>query len=153
MGAKQTDECRNFLESFKDLRVEEGRLEETIRRLWEQNTRITAQYSGMPRGSGGSYDSANVALGDAIQKAEARYNQTVIREEEIASFIDGVSGELNRSILRLHYLRLMTLHEVAVALEKAGYKRYEERQMQRHHGNALNAARAYWPEWRNKWVG
>ena len=153
MGAKQYDECRVFLESYKELRVEEDRLADTIRRLWEQNTRITARYSGMPGGGGGeSFDSGNVAMGDAIDRANARYNLMQVRKEEITEFIDGVEGDLNRSILRLRYLRMMTWEEISRALSKAGYKLYEERQLRRLHGHALNAARKHWIDWRREWV-
>lgn len=148
MGTNQYSSCRDFLESYGELRAEEARLAELCRSLWEQATKITAQYSVAPGGgSGGGNDGMLTAMTNARVKAEAKYIETLRREEELSEFLDSVEGSTNRIILRMRYLELRTWPEVADRMRRLGSRYdYDERHIYRLHGQALDAARKRWSE-------
>ena len=141
MADNKKDPVREFLESYWELRRETDRLDRRVYELTVQCENVTAKYTGMPRGGGGSSTTAWDALIEAKALAEARLVESLRREVEIEDFVDTIPNKVYRQLLRYRYLEdltwetignLMHYHPVHVRL--------------RLHGAALNAAREKWEE-------
>lgn len=137
------DDCRAWLESYKEIRSEVQRLDNKLHSLQEQATKITPTLSDMPKGGNSDKEKVLAALADTRGELTRRYMEFLERQQKIESFIDRVDGDLNRMILRLRYIELLKWPAVQEALMKAGVY-YEERNLFVLHGKALNAARSLW---------
>ena len=141
---KQTDDCRAWLESYSELRVEAARLQRQHHRLMDQATRVTTRLTKEPKG-GGDRENLLAALADADGEALRKHTEALKRMREIEEFIDQLPTRESRIILRLRYIDLMKWRKIKYALEKSRIY-YEERQIYRLHGQALREARKIWEE-------
>ena len=142
---KQTDDCRAWLESYSELRVEAARLQRQHHRLMDQATRVTTRLTKEPKGGGGDREKLLAALADADGEALRKQTEALERMREIEEFIDELPTKECRIILRLRYIELLKWKKVKWALQKSGIY-YEEAQIYRLHGQALREARALWKE-------
>ena len=142
---RQTDDCRAFLESYRELRSEAARLRQKHRRLQDQATRVTTQISGMPHGGGADREKLLAALADADGEAVRKMTEAVERQQEIEAFIDRVPTPISRVILRHRYAEAMGWREVERALAKSQWV-YSLDHIYRLHGIALREAREVWKE-------
>lgn len=137
---KTRDPVREFLESYWELRKEHRRLERKIRELESQCQSVTAKYSALPGGGGGNGNSAWDALVEARERAGAALTKTLYKEADIEQFINCLPEQLHRMLLKYRYLELLNWGTIAKKMN------YSDRQLRRHHGDALQAARKLWKE-------
>ena len=142
---KQTDDCRAWLESYGELRVEAARLQRQHHRLMDQATQVTTRLTKEPKGRGGDRERLLAALADADGEALRKQTEALERMREIEEFIDELPTKECRIILRLRYIELLKWKRVKWALQKSNIY-YEEAQIYRLHGQALREARALWKE-------
>lgn len=142
---KQADDCRAWLESYGELRVEASRLQRQHARLRDQATQVTSRLTQEPKGNGGDRENLLAALADADGEALRKHAEALKRMREIEEFIDQLPTRESRIILRLRYIDLMKWRKIKYALEKSRIY-YEERQIYRLHGQALREARKIWEE-------
>ena len=140
---RQKDECRLWLESYKELRTEANRLWLRHERLRAQATRMTAQISLAPGGGSADKEKILAALADADEEAFVKYSQAVERMHEIETFIDSLPTRESRIILRHRYIELLRWPQVKRTLERSGIY-YGDAQIFRLHGIALKEAREAW---------
>ena len=140
---RQKDECRLWLESYRELRTEEERLWQRHQRLLSQATRITAQLKDVPVGGGGDKEQLLAALADEDGEAMAMHARAQQRRREIEEFIDTIPTPNSRIILRYRYVELMPWEKLMMALQKSGIW-YERSHIFRLHGIALKEARSAW---------
>ena len=140
---KRQDECRAWLESYRELRTEANRLWRRHERLRAQATQITAKFKDTPGGSGGDPENVLAALADADTEALAMEEKAVTRMLEIERFIDALSNPITRHILQHRYIELLRWPALVEALRKDGIY-YEDRHVFRLHGIALKEAREAW---------
>ena len=134
------DPVREFLGSYWELRREHGRLERKIKELESQSQSVTAKYSAMPGGGGGTGNSAWDALVEARERAGAALAETLYKEADIEQFINCLSVPEHRQLLKHRYLELLDWEPIACLLN------YSIRHTHRIHGDALQAARQLWKE-------
>ena len=142
---RQHDECRAWLESYRDLRFEILRLQRKHQSLWDQATGITAKFSPVPGGGGGDRDRLLTMLADADEEVIGKYLEAVTRQQEIEAFIEDIPSAISRIILRLRYVELLRWPEIEHALMDSKVY-YETRQIYRLHGIALREARELWKQ-------
>lgn len=140
---KQHDECREWLESYGELKVEAARLRKRHERLFTQATQITTHLSNEPKGGNGDREKLLAMLADADEEALRKYASAERRMREIEEFIDRLPTKEGRMVLRLRYIELLRWKNVKRALAKSGLY-YEEAQIYRFHGVGLREARAEW---------
>lgn len=140
---RQTDECRAWLESYRELRTEANRLWQRHLRLAAQATRTTTQLSLVPGGGGSDREQLLASMADADAEAVAKHMEAADRMREIEGFIDSLPSQNSRIILRYKYVEMLHWPELKRALEKSGIY-YDERHIYRLHGLALNEAREAW---------
>lgn len=134
------DPVREFLDSYWELRKEHRRLERKIEELESQCQSVTAKYSPLPGGGGGNGNSAWDALVEARERAGTKLAETLYKEADIEQFINSLPEPQHRMLLKYRYLELLKWEPIA---EKMNYCR---RQVDRIHGDALQAARKLWKE-------
>lgn len=142
---RQKDECRAWLESYRELRTEANRLWQRHLRLAAQATRTTTQLSLVPGGGGSDRERMLAMLADSDEEAMSKHKEAVERMHEIEQFIDSLPTRESRIILRHRYIELLSWVQVKRALEKSRIY-YEERQIYNLHGLALREAREAWYE-------
>lgn len=140
---RQPDECRAWLESYRELRFEVLRLQRKHQSLWDQATGITAKLSPVPGGGGGDREKLLAMLSDADEEVIDKYLEAAIRQQEIERFIEDIPSAISRIILRLRYVELLRWPEIEAALTDSKIY-YEARQIYRLHGIALREARELW---------
>lgn len=140
---RQHDECRAWLESYRDLRFEILRLQRKHQSLWDQATGITAKLSPVPGGGGGDRDRLLTMLSDADEEVIGKYIEALARQQEIDRFIDEIPTDVCRMILRLRYVELLPWQKVNKILEKSGIY-YSLENIFKLHGKALREARDLW---------
>jgi len=140
---KQPDECRAWLESYGELKLEAMRMTRRRRQLLDQATQITSRISPVPGGGSGDKEKLLAALADAEGEAYRKETEALERYAEIEQFIDAIPTPESRTILRLRYLDRLRWADVRRAMTKSNLY-YEERQIYRLHGQALREARAEW---------
>lgn len=140
---RQHDECRQFLESYRELRTEVTRLWMRHERLWNQATRVTPRMSLTPGGGGSDRDNLLTMLADADGEALTKYAEADLRQHMIEDFIDDIPTAMSRIILRLRYVELLDWRDIPKALEKSRIY-YSEQHIYRLHGIALREARELW---------
>ena len=139
------DDCRLWLESYRELRVEADRLWRRHIRLANQATRTTTQLSPVPGGGGGDRGQILAMLADSDREAVAKHAEALECMKDIEDFIERLPTRESRIILRLRYVELLRWPQVKRALERS-HVFYEERQIYRLHGIALREARELWNE-------
>lgn len=137
------DECREWLESYKEIRSEVRRLDEKLRSMREQATRVTPTLSDMPKGGSSDKEKILAAIADTSGELTHRYMYMLERQKQLEDFVDRVPGDTNRMLLRLRYIELCRWPKVMEELEKSNIF-YTDRQVFNLHGKALNAARELW---------
>ena len=140
---KQHDECRKWLDSYKEMRVEILRLQQKHRSLWDQATRVTPRLSPVPGGGSGDRDLLLTALSDADDEVIGKYIEAIARQKEIEDFIDELPTDMSRIILKLRYVDLRDWLGVWNTLAKSGID-YSLDHIYRMHGIALREARELW---------
>lgn len=143
-----TDPAKMFLQSVFEAKSEAQRLRRKIARLETQTEQITANLTGMPLGGNRDSEGAWATLADIRASYAQKLLDAELTEKTVADFIDTLPTRECRIILRLRYLDCLHWPSVRRALEKAGIC-YEERQVYRIHGKALDEARQDWPVWRD----
>ena len=124
-------EAKAFLNQVRDIMQTENRILMQMQKLEDRQLSITAQLSDMPRGSmpfttedyAVEMDLLKRQLLAEIQKERQAYKQ-------ILQVLDRLEG-IEREIMIMHYLILMTWEEIACRVEKS------YRWTQKLHGRAL----------------
>lgn len=88
-------------------------------------------------------DNLLIALADKTAVLPKLYEKWTDAEWEVDNFLDGIEDLRYRSILKLRYVDMLRWPKIVEELKKVGIY-YEERQVYRLHGDALNAARDLW---------
>jgi len=140
---KQKDECRLWLESYRELKTEEYRHWQRQQRLMAQALRVTTQLRDVPVGGGGDKEQLLAALADEGNEALELHYKAQDRRREIEEFIDTLPSQNSRIILRYRYVELMPWEKLMMALQKSGIW-YERSHIFRLHGIALKEARSAW---------
>lgn len=140
---RQYETCREWLESYRELRFEVQRLRGRHAMLIEQATNVVAKLSLSPRGGGGDKEQVLAALADASEEADRRLAEAEAQERELEQFIDGIDSSSSRIILRARYLSVQNWHTVRRTLAKAGLK-YTEDHIYRLHRQAMKEAEEKW---------
>jgi len=144
------DEVRFFLSSAWDAEFAYRRSKRKVAELEERCQNITANWNGMPGGGGDVHkDDTLNALADWITRRDEWNRELSRREAEVERFLDNIPDDRHRAILKLRYVDRMSWPKVLVGLRDAGYY-YEERNVFKLHGKALNSARELWADWREK---
>lgn len=142
---RQIDECRAFLESYREALAETDRLIGAVQRLDDQARKVTATITGMPSGGGADKDAVLAALADARNNVVNRFTWALKRKEAVEDFIDEIPDMTCRVILRLRYIERLKWPQIIERLEDSPYA-YSERAVFVIHGRALNEARRIWSE-------
>lgn len=139
-----SDELRAFLGSVQEARFRYNRAVTREQELRERCEHITTSWSEAPGGGGDVHrDGPLVALAAAHAALKPLYLAWERAEDEVDRFLDGITDVRYRAILKYRYVDLYTWPRVMKELEKSGIY-YEERQVFRLHGKALNEARELW---------
>ena len=139
-----SDELRAFLGSVQDARFQYNRAVTREQELRERCEHITTSWSEAPGGGGDVHkDGPLVALAQAHAALKPLYLAWERAEDEVDRFLDGIQDTRYKAILKYRYVDLYTWPRVIKELEKSGIY-YEERQVYRLHGKALNEARELW---------
>ena len=134
---------REFLDSAKWARLKASRLRRKVAELTTQVEHMTANYSGMPKGSGGDATAAWTTLAQLRSDYEAEIVRAERVEKEVLDFISTLDRPVHREILALRYCENLSWPKVMEGMQAAGHY-YSERQVYRLHGTALNEAREKW---------
>ena len=134
---------REFLDSAKWARLKVTRLSRKVAELTTQVEHMTANYSGMPKGSGGDATAAWTTLAQLRSDYEAELVEAERAEKEVLDFVNTMDRPIHREILALRYCENLSWPRVVEAMQAAGYY-YSDRQIFRIHGDALNEAREKW---------
>lgn len=140
---RQHDECRQWLDSYKELRVEVNRLMRRHQQLWTQATKVTTHMSLVPGGGTSDKDALLTLLADADEEILSKLEEAQRRQQEIEEFIDDLPTVECRIILRLRYVELYDWRTVELMLEKSNIF-YSDQHIFYLHGKALQEARALW---------
>lgn len=125
-------EAKAFLNQVRDIMRTENRILMQMQKLEDRQLSITAQLSDMPRGSTHfttadyvvEMDLLRRQLAEEIQKEHQVYKQ-------ILQVLDQLEG-IEREIMIMHYLMMMTWEEIAYKAEKS------YRWVQKLHGRAID---------------
>jgi hypothetical protein len=139
-----SDELRAFLGSVQEARFRYNRAVSREQELRERCESMTTNWSSEPHGSGDVHkDGPLVALAQAHAELKPLYLAWERAEDEVDRFLDGIPDVRHRAILKYRYVDLYKWPRVVAELERSGIY-YEERQVYRIHGKALNVARELW---------
>ena len=138
---KQKDECRLWLESYRELRTEYRRLQNRHMKLLSEATKITSRWSDMPGGGERDHEKLLAALADSDDETCRAYLKVESRMREIEEFIDALPTPTFRIILRLRYIELYSWLQIERVLPKDMIF-YSLDHIYRLHGRALKEARA-----------
>lgn len=146
---RQPDECRAWLESYGELKLEAARMRRRHQQLLDQATQITTRLSSEPRGGGGDRERLLAALADADGEALRKSAEAERRMAEIEAFIDCLPDRMGRIVLRLRYVDLLRWRDVRREMAKSNLV-YEDAQIYRFHGVGLREAREEWKRRKEK---
>lgn len=112
-------EVRVFLNQVRDIIRQENRILEQMQRLEDRQLSITAQLSDMPKGSV-PFTTADYAVEVDLLKRQLLYKMKKEREayRQILLVLDQLTG-LEREIMVMHYLMLLTWEEIACRIERS----------------------------------
>ena len=129
-------ECKEYLKSYRPLRLAILRLEDRIATEESQAERATSILTGMPRGGGGKFaDELWAALADSKEIYQWKLKEALALQKEIEHFIGRVPGDINKLLLQLRYVDCLSWPEIS---DRMGYERTH---IHRLHGAALEEAR------------
>ena len=141
---RHEDPTLDFLRSVRWARAQARRTDLRLQELRASATRITAQITGMPGGGSDLHrDGLRVALADMETRLTEEHREALVREREVLTFLSRLPDASHREVLTLRYVSCLRWPQIREELEKVGLY-YEERQIYRIHGNALQAARQLW---------
>jgi len=151
------DPLKEFLGSVSEARLDAKRLGRKIQRLEAQATRVTSNITGMPGGGSSDRELLLAKLADLKTECEFAKLRAEEKEQEVAAFIDKLDDPTSRMILKLRYCECLGWvatrryqRSVQEELIKMAGLAYEDRNLYRLHGKALNEARKiYYRENRN----
>ena len=112
-------EVKAFLNQVRDITRRENRILAQMQQLEDRQLTITRPVSDMPRGST-PFTTADYAAEMDMLKRQLLYQMKKEREayRRILIVLDQLSG-LEREIMIMHYLMLMTWEEIAFKIEKS----------------------------------
>ena len=139
------DPVKEFLRSAIEARIDIRRHKKRVAELDAQCARLVAKMNGMP--GGGGDDHSHEQMWNQLAEERAAELRAMKRAEEqkeaVEDFISHLPCAIHRSILKLKYADDKNWPQVLFALYEEGVY-YSERQLYRHHGDALQEARALW---------
>lgn len=139
-----SDELRAFLGSVQEARFRYNRAVSREQELRERCENMTTNWGAEVHGGGDVHkDGPLVALAQAHAALKPLYLAWERAEDEVDRFLDGIQDTRYKAILKYRYVDLYTWPRVIKELEKSGIY-YEDRQVFRLHGKALNEARELW---------
>lgn len=136
-------DVKDFLNSTWYARAEIERLSVRIKEMEAQAMKVTAQVTGMPRGGNADAQALWAKIVDDTDKLYAKQNYYYDHVKLVEQFIDSLSTDKHKEVLKLRYVNCMHWPEISRHLEHAGFY-YEIRQVFRLHGAALEEARRIW---------
>ena len=137
---RHEDPTLDFLRSVRWARAQARRTDLRLQELRASATRTT----GLPGGGSDLHrDGLRVALADMETRLTEEYREALAREREVSTFLSRLPDASHREVLTLRYVNCLRWPQIREELEKVGLY-YEERQIYRIHGNALQAARQLW---------
>ena len=143
---RHEDPALDFLRSVRWSRVRARRTDLRLQELRAAATKITQRISGMPGGGSDPHrDGLQAALVDLETRLTEEHREALERERAVSSFLSHLPDASHREVLTLRYVNCLRWPQIREELEKAGLY-YEERQIYRIHGNALQAARRLWQD-------
>ena len=143
---RHEDPTLDFLRSVRWSRVRARRTDLRLQELRAAATKITQRISGMPGGGPDPHrDGLQAALVDLEPRLTEEHREALERERAVSSFLSHLPDASHREVLTLRYVHCLRWPQIREELEKAGLY-YEERQIYRIHGNALQAARRLWQD-------
>lgn len=141
------ENVKEFLCGYRDARFEVDRAIRKVREARELCERVTAQITGMPHGgSSGPKDGPLAAYVDMQSALAMAYENAVRKELAIEEFVNELDNPVDRHILKLRYLDMMTWEDVQKSLGILDNLYYDIRHVYRLHGRAMTAARELWEE-------
>ncbi len=143
---RHEDPTLDFLRSVRWSRVRARRTDLRLQELRAAATKITQRISGMPGGGSDPHrDGLQAALADLETRLTEEHREALERERAVSSFLSHLPDASHREVLTLRYVHCLRWPQIREELEKVGLY-YEERQIYRIHGNALQAARQLWQD-------
>lgn len=143
---RHEDPTLDFLRSVRWSRVRARRTDLRLQELRAAATKITQRISGMPGGGSDPHrDGLQAALADLETRLTEEHREALERERAVSSFLSRLPDASHREVLTLRYVHCLRWPQIREELEKVGLY-YEERQIYRIHGNALQAARQLWKD-------
>ena len=124
-------EAKKYLSRVKDIIRAENRILDQIRRLEDRQLTITRQISDLPRGTT-PFTTLDyvVELDELRRKLVNEHQQEIKAYREILLVLNQLNG-IERDIMIMHYLMMLTWEEIACRIEKS------YRWTQKLHGRAL----------------
>ena len=112
-------EARDFLNQVKDIIRTENRILSQMQQLEDRQLTTTRQISDMPRGST-PFTTEDYVVEMDVLKRRLLYQMRKEREvyRQILYVLDQLEG-LEREIMVMHYLMMMTWEEIAFKIEKS----------------------------------
>lgn len=141
------DPVKEFLRSAIEARIDLRRHKKKVAELDAQCARLVANMNGMPGGGGDDHRHEQLwnQLAEAREQELLAMKRAVEQERTVECFINCLPCAIHRSILKLKYVDDKNWPQVLFALYEEGIY-YSERQLFRHHGEALQDARALWKQ-------
>lgn len=144
----KANNVREFLESYHEACIERRRCKWRIQQLEDQAMSITASVRDTP--GGGSSDPHKdhllIAIADQQRKLIELKLEAAARQLEVEQFTELLDDPLHRIILQLRYCDLLTWPDLTDVAQKKFNLYYCERQLQRYHDAAIEAAEKLWKE-------
>ena len=135
------EEVKAFLGAVMEARFRYRRACRKVEELEERCEQITTTWSEAPGGGGDVHkDGPIIALAQKRSELPTLYAAWERAEEEVDRFLDEITDNRYRAILKLRYVDLLRWPKVLEKLKSEAGIYYEERQMFTLHGKALNAA-------------
>jgi len=137
----------DFLRSVRTCIVEKTRCEALLRTLWAQCEKITAAYGPLLPGGGDAHrDALLLTVAEQSDELLLRTQDYVRRITAVEDFIATMPDVRHRAVLRLRYVDCKRWDDVRESLKEYGIY-YEDAQIFRLHGKALQEARRRFPGW------
>ena len=140
---KQYETCREWLESYRELRAELRLLRAKHQSLMDQAASITAKLSPTPGGGSGDHEQLLAALADADAETAKALRRAEQRARQISNFICCIPNSTSRAILSIRYLSTLSWTGVQRELARAGM-RYSKDHLYKLHKKALEEAEPRW---------
>lgn len=144
------DEVTDFLGSVLRAKFAYFRCLRQAEELEEKCTALSSPLSSEGHGTADVHkDNMLIALADKTALLPKLYNRWTDAEWEVDRFLDEITDDRHRAILKLRHVDLLRWPKVVEELKKVGIW-YEERQVYNLHGEALKEARVLWEQRKEK---